>query len=572
VTALPQPAPPHPAPVAPRGGTDRIRGIDAARALAILGMVMVHFGPFEPDTSTLLGKVYRLSHGRASVLFVLLAGVGISLLFAARPRGQGWARIGWRALVFFPIGVALQALPTPVAVILQFYAMYYLVGAAAAMLPTRLLAPLTAVWTVTGPIAFLALADPSLAGRGTATTVSDPGAVVADLLLLGYYPLITWAPPLLVGVLIGRADLRDRATTWALTVAGTAVAAAAYGGSAAAQLVLPPDLAGSSLLLAEGHTGAPLNVLGATGAAVAVLGVCLLVCRALPRATWPVVAVGQMALTVYVGHLLVLAAAPDLLEGRAAVADAAVKVARFYVVTTLLCVGWRAAFRRGPLEWLLALPFALRSASTRRPAGPPGHPRTEDPEWEQPHPPSPPDAWTILDASPDAVAVVDADLVVIAWNAAAEELTGFSAAEAIGGPLPHLTPAQRDELVDALPDFDQWADDVPITFPRHHADGRTIEVCVTRYLRLHDHDGRPAGFASFFRPVRSTDPRTHLRNTYSQRLASSVRVEDVLDALQVIVVELLRGRARLPAAPSRRPVAGMAGLARPPRRRRGAGR
>ena len=53
----------------------RLRGVDAARAVAVLGMVMVHFGP-TPAPDTALGALYELPHGRASVLFVLLAGVG----------------------------------------------------------------------------------------------------------------------------------------------------------------------------------------------------------------------------------------------------------------------------------------------------------------------------------------------------------------------------------------------------------------------------------------------------------------------------------------------------------------
>lgn len=329
-----------------------------ARALAILGMVMVHFGPFDADED-LLSRTYRLTYGRASVLFVLLAGVGISLLFRAKPAREARLRIGWRVIVFFPLGVMLQVLPTPVAVILQFYALYYLVGGLVAGLPTRWLVALTAAWTVIAPLFFITIMDPSLAGRGGADTLTDPGRVVGDLLLTGYYPLITWAPPLLVGLLVGRTDLRATATRVALALGGAATATAAYGGAEIGRAVTGTT---SDYLLAEGHTGAPLNVLGATGVAVAVLGVCLLLASALPRVTWPVVAVGQLALTVYVTHLIVLALAPEWLEGRDAAIDAVRKVARFYVITTVLCLAWRARFARGPLEALLALPFTLTAA------------------------------------------------------------------------------------------------------------------------------------------------------------------------------------------------------------------
>lgn len=354
MTALPHPAPPQ---VRAGAKETRIGGVDMARALAILGMVAVHFGPYSPDTSTLLGWIYRSTYGRASVLFVLLAGVGVALLFRARPADQARIQIAWRVIVFFPLGVALQALPTPVAVILQFYAMYYLLGGLVGTVPTKVLAPMTLLWTAIGPIWFLTVNDPSLAGRGTATTVSEPMQVLTDLLVDGFYPLITWAPPLLVGVLIGRSDLRDTTTRVALTAGGLVTAAASYGGSLVARQVAPPEIASSPFLLSEGHTGAPLNVVGATGVAVAVLGLCLLLVSALPRVTWPWVAAGQMALTIYVGHLLVLAAVPELLEARDSVIAAVGKVSRFYVVVLVACTLWRLRFRRGPLEAMLTLPF-----------------------------------------------------------------------------------------------------------------------------------------------------------------------------------------------------------------------
>jgi uncharacterized membrane protein len=68
--------------LAPTGG--RVAGIDAARAAAVVGMVMVHVGP--TGQSDIAGRLYALPHGRASVLFVLLAGVGVSLLAGAQSR------------------------------------------------------------------------------------------------------------------------------------------------------------------------------------------------------------------------------------------------------------------------------------------------------------------------------------------------------------------------------------------------------------------------------------------------------------------------------------------------------
>lgn len=158
-----------------------------------------------------------------------------------------------------------------------------------------------------------------------------------------------------------------------------------------------------------------------------------------------------------------------------------------------------------------------------------------------------------VDACPEAFAAVDGELRVIAWNRAAEQLTGFSREAAIGGPLPHMTAPQLEDLRQLLPEFDRWAGEVPIVVPRRHADGHAIEVSVTSYCRLHDTDGQLIGYGSFFRATRATDARATARNHYSRALAESVRAADVVAALEDAQRDLLPGdRALLLAERNRR--------------------
>src|SRR4051812_23454257 len=68
-----------PRPVPP---PERILGYDLARALAICGMILVHFGLVmggEKPSSGWAGIVLRCLDGRPAALFVILAGVGITL-------------------------------------------------------------------------------------------------------------------------------------------------------------------------------------------------------------------------------------------------------------------------------------------------------------------------------------------------------------------------------------------------------------------------------------------------------------------------------------------------------------
>jgi uncharacterized membrane protein len=121
-------------PATPRPAA-RITGVDGARALAIIGMFAVHIGPTEADGP--LGYVYALPHGRASMLFVLVAGLGVSLL-ASSPNSSArrtTTTLLWRTGLLLPLGLALQELDHDVAVILQDYALLFL--AAIVLLPLR---------------------------------------------------------------------------------------------------------------------------------------------------------------------------------------------------------------------------------------------------------------------------------------------------------------------------------------------------------------------------------------------------------------------------------------------------
>ena len=101
----------------------------------------------------------------------------------------------------------------------------------------------------------------------------------------------------------------------------------------------------------DGHSEMPLALVGATGTAVAIVGLCLLVVGRFPRSLWPAIAFGRCALSVYVGHLLVFAAVPGLLESTT-VAEGVRTVAAVTVVATVAAMAWLAALPRGPLEGL----------------------------------------------------------------------------------------------------------------------------------------------------------------------------------------------------------------------------
>lgn len=363
-------AAPLPDTAAPRPGArrvGRIAGIDLARTLAILGMFAVNLGPTAAES--LPEHLYALPHGRASLLFALVAGVGVSLL-AASPTATGRdtrATLLWRAGLLLPLGLALQELDLAVTVVLQTYAVLFIVATLLISLPDRWLLRLVAVTAVAGPLLHLAgeRAAPELFARDP-IALTDPVARIGHgLLLSGPYPLVTWLAPFALGLWLGRRDLRSSTVHRRLLGVGATVAVLTAALSRA--LIAVTGTSGTDwwepLLVDAAHSQRPLWLIGATAAAVTVLGASLWIVPRAPRLTAPLVRAGQLALTLYVAHLVAFHLGGDRVTADA-VGPAVGLLAAFAATGIGLAVAWRAAFPRGPLEVLLQRPRGRRARPT----------------------------------------------------------------------------------------------------------------------------------------------------------------------------------------------------------------
>ncbi|MFO7311785.1 MAG: DUF418 domain-containing protein [Bacillota bacterium] len=341
------------------GFRQRLLGVDVARALAIIGMLMVHFGPV--DAPGLAGALYALPYGRASVLFVLVAGVGVSLLArSGRSREDVARRLIWRALVLFPLGLWLQSLDHRVLVILQEYAVLFLLAAAVLDFPDAALLGLAGVSAAAGPVAFLLgrMHAPDLFDQGPIRWSDPPSEMLMDLVVSGPYPLAVWAAPFLFGMWIGRRDLRSAAVRVRILAGGILAAAGATVLSAALELVFRPrsfPVTWAWLVVDVPHSQMPLWLIGATGAAAALLVLCLEATERFDALVGPLAATGQMALTVYAGHLLLLHFWGPAVTGKT-LEEAIPRVILVVAVAVALSTAWRRSFSRGPLEALVRLP------------------------------------------------------------------------------------------------------------------------------------------------------------------------------------------------------------------------
>ncbi len=339
----------------PDGAERRIVGLDTARALAIVGMVMVHFGPYNLVAENWREWVYGLSHGRASLLFVVLAGVGMTLMagqYGQTKWRRAWPLLVGRVAVLLPLGLGLQMLDIGPLVILHYYAMFFVLAAPATFLPGRILLALAGALSLAGPAAYhlIERARPEWVVRYDPVTLTDPPALILrELLFTGSYPAMVWMAPFLFGMWLGRRALNAGGTRIGLFLGGAIVAVLAL-----VLGILSPDTGWWALADATPHSQMCVWLIGGTATATALLAVCLSLTDLLGRLLWPLAAMGQLALTAYVSHLLLLDAAPGVKSNT--VESAFITVGLFTLGAMLFAVVWRRRFQRGPLENVLRFP------------------------------------------------------------------------------------------------------------------------------------------------------------------------------------------------------------------------
>lgn len=360
--------------------TPRLTGVDAARGLAVLGMIIAHVA------ANAEGAIVDLVDGRSSILFATLAGVSLSLLTGGRAihaaLGGDRRRLAVRAAVLFVLGLLLEEISTGPLVILAYYAVMFLVALPFLRVRPAILLAVALAWAVAGPLVSYGLRSLSpVADSIERLTFSDLRSLPdlgATLLVTGTYPVLTWMPFVLAGMAIGRMDLRSTAIRLRLLAGGAAAAVVGYGGSwlALATLGGPgamlrrlddlfgvvPTLTPAFLLVDTPHSGTPFEIIGSGGVAVAVLATCLLVSGlARGRLLWPLTGVGALALTVYAGHIGVLALLPRGVPWQ--MADPWPLTIAFCLCAIGFAALWRHTVGRGPLE------YVIHTASVRAAGG-----------------------------------------------------------------------------------------------------------------------------------------------------------------------------------------------------------
>jgi uncharacterized membrane protein YeiB len=375
-----------PLPAPPRA--DRLVAFDLARCIAIIGMVIVdvvlnacidraahRWEGVGPRSLELLTAVWN---GRASALFVMLAGAGLVLITAARgaaPDPQRAAQVRRtvlrRGLFLFVVGHALQASTFWYASILQFYAFFlgfgvFLVGSSRRLLWTLVLAL---------PVAFLCLYASfnyewdldRVHALSRAASIRERefwtiGGQLSNYFFNGTYPFFPWFAFVLIGIWVARQPLRDPRVRRRILARSLLVLAGSVAVSLlASRWIEDPEL--ERLFSLYRSPPMPLYVISAAAQSVALIALSFEVAARWSGRGWlePLLATGRMSFTVYLAHIFVGGGwRPGLLDLLHLPPAMAPGFARGWVRVLLLvplliwaCHWWRRRVGAGPMEALL---------------------------------------------------------------------------------------------------------------------------------------------------------------------------------------------------------------------------
>jgi uncharacterized membrane protein YeiB len=186
----------------------------------------------------------------------------------------------------------------------------------------------------------------------TYSELRDLPEIARQLLWTGGYPLVGWAGFAFVGLWLARLPLSQAGTQRRLLIGGILLAAV----QPVAGAFVSADANGFDAFLdSTAHSNQFAWYVSATGSAVAVIALCLMVAPRFAGALRPVARLGAMALSAYLLHLFIGAHAvwPWEDEVEPSLAAQMVLVLIVFATFAIAADAWSRKFRRGPVESLL---------------------------------------------------------------------------------------------------------------------------------------------------------------------------------------------------------------------------
>lgn len=352
---------------------NRIIGIDVARAIAIIGMIIVNFKVvLSHSENSLLSSILSVLDGKAAATFVVLAGVGIALMSNTAIQNNHKEKLQKakkgilkRAIFLFLIGLTyLSIWPAD---ILHFYGIY--------MLGTLFLLSASPKTIFRSAIALILLYPLSMTffpydQNWNFTTLEyhnfwTTKGFIINLFYNGFHPVLPWMAFMWIGLWFGKKDLHDtqfvKRALWISLIVFVFTQLLSYGlltilsaGSLTTREELLPILGTAPM------PPLPLYMISGISIAIATISSCILLAKEKSHSIFIKVLThtGQLALTFYVAHVIIGMGLIEMIQPERISQKGSLLFSFLYsIVFSIGCIifayVWRQKFSRGPLEILM---------------------------------------------------------------------------------------------------------------------------------------------------------------------------------------------------------------------------
>lgn len=349
----------------------RILGVDLARALAIVGMVIVNFKMvIGSEGGGWMSAIPEFLSGKAAALFVTLAGVGIALMTRNGYELQDHSIVRStkkkflkRSALLFIVGLSyISVWPAD---ILHFYGVYILITLCFIRSGQRRIFMWSFLILWLYPL-LMWMVNYDTGWDFTTLDYIDIWTVdgfFRNLLYNGFHPVFPWVSFMLIGLWYGRHNLTDasivRGLMWKGIICFIIVVCLSHLLLSIIGSYIPSESKELSLIVGlSPMPPLPLYMMAGCSLSVVVISFCILIAERFRGSVLLsyMVRTGQLALTIYVAHVIIGMGLMFMYDENA-VGSYSIQFTMLYALGfSFLCVAfsniWLSYFNLGPIEWL----------------------------------------------------------------------------------------------------------------------------------------------------------------------------------------------------------------------------
>lgn len=341
---------------------ERIIGLDFARGFAVWGMILMNFKiVMTDDRSGFLGAIAHFMEGHYGVMFVVLAGIGISLFMKKAINNDDKELLKSKKITLFKrscflIVIGLLFSFVWQADILHYYGFYIMIGAIVVNFSAKRIWTLIAIFTFIFPLLFLVISYES-GWDWTRLSYTDFWTVrgfIRNTFFNGFHPVFPWVSFLLLGILFGRVEFSKSNLKKYL---GISVVIAVLAELLSYFLVSNTVEPLSFLFSRDAMPPAPLFVIASSAEAIIMIVLSILLADYLKDSfiVKPIVFTGQMVLSHYIIHVFIGLGLLELLgimRGQS-LTFSIVYSTIYFMFSVIFSFTWGIKFKRGPFELLM---------------------------------------------------------------------------------------------------------------------------------------------------------------------------------------------------------------------------